>query len=229
MFWLTISWMPAAVSIASSPSAAAIVVDRRVRRRRVERHVAAEEAVGVEQPEQHVGVGDRRLAFHRGRSGAGPGSAPADSGPTFSRPNWSARASEPPPAPISTRSTDGTDTGNPEPFLNRYMRATSNVFVRSGSPCSMRHALAVVPPMSKHSSRSSPSRPANHEPASAPGGRSDLDEPDRDAGGVVGRDRRHRWTASSAPSRRSPPTRATSAVRRGTGRSPASSRRCTPW
>ena len=48
------------------------------------------------------------------------------------------------------------------------MRATSNVFVRSGSACSIRHALAVVPPMSKHNNRSSRMRRANHVPASAP-------------------------------------------------------------
>ncbi len=78
------------------------------------------------------------------------------------------RARLPPPAPISTRSTDGTDTGKPEPFLNRYMRATSKVVVSSGSKSLMRQDLAVVPPMSKHSRRRSPSLRANHEPASAP-------------------------------------------------------------
>ena len=68
------------------------------------------------------------------------------------------------------------------------MRATSNVFVSSGSPSAMRHDLAVVPPMSKHSRRSSPSRRANQLPASAPAAGPGLDEPDRRAGRVVGGD-----------------------------------------
>ena len=69
----------------------------------------------------------------------------------------------------------------------------------------MRHALAVVPPMSKHSRRSSPRRLANQLPASAPAAGPDSTSRIGDAGGVVGATRRHRWRASSAPSRRSPP------------------------
>ncbi len=42
---------------------------------------------------------------------AGPGSAPADSGPTVSAPNRSTRAIEPPPAPIEPTSTCGSATG----------------------------------------------------------------------------------------------------------------------
>src|SRR3954462_3203839 len=78
------------------------------------------------------------------------------------------RARLPPPAPISTRSTEGTESGKPEPFLKRYIRATSRVFVTSGSPPTIRQDLAVVPPMSKHSRRSSPRRRANQLPARAP-------------------------------------------------------------
>ena len=85
----------------------------------VERHVAAEEVAGVEQAEREVGVGDRRARRRRGRSTPGRDRRRRDSGPTFSRPRSSRRARLPPPAPISTRSTDGTDTGNPEPFLKR--------------------------------------------------------------------------------------------------------------
>ena len=66
------------------------------------------------------------------------------------------------------------------------MRATSNVFVSCGSPSMMRHDLAVVPPMSKHSRRRSPSRLANHDPASAP------------AAGPDSTSRIGDWAASSA-------------------------------
>ena len=48
------------------------------------------------------------------------------------------------------------------------MRATSKVVVSSGSPSWTMQDLAVVPPMSKHRRRSSPSRRANQLPASAP-------------------------------------------------------------
>ena len=44
---------------------------------------------------------------------AGPGSAPADSGPTVSDPNRSTRAIDPPPAPIEPTSTCGSATGWP--------------------------------------------------------------------------------------------------------------------
>ena len=47
---------------------------------------------------------------------AGPGSAPALSGPTRMRFMSSTPATEPPPAPISTISTTGTRTGSPLPF-----------------------------------------------------------------------------------------------------------------
>ena len=75
---------------------------------------------------------------------------------------------EPPPAPISIISMTGTRMGSPEPFLNRSARATSNSRATSGSPWSMTHALAVVPPMSKDSIRDSPARRASRAAAKAP-------------------------------------------------------------
>ena len=57
----------------------------------------------------------------------------------------------PPPAPISIISITGTLTGSPLPFLKRYLRSTSKCGAISGSPRSIRHALAVVPPMSNES------------------------------------------------------------------------------
>ena len=57
---------------------------------------------------------------------AGPGSDPALSGPTRICFILSTYASEPPPAPISTISITGIEIGIPEPFLNRYVLATSN-------------------------------------------------------------------------------------------------------
>ena len=80
----------------------------------------------------------------------------------------STRATEPPPAPISISSMTGTRIGRPEPFLKRSARATSNSRASSGSPPSMTQAFAVVPPMSKESSRPSPRRRAARAAASAP-------------------------------------------------------------
>ena len=52
----------------------------------------------------------------------------------------------PPPAPISIRSTIGSRTGRPLPFLKRRTRAVSNSVVTSGSPPEMRQAFAVGTP-----------------------------------------------------------------------------------
>ena len=77
----------------------------------VERHPAAEEVLAVEPAEHDVGVGDRRLACRRGRRRPGPGTAPAERGPTLKAPAWSTKAIEPPPAPIVCTSIIGTSTG----------------------------------------------------------------------------------------------------------------------
>ncbi len=55
----------------------------------------------------------------------------------------------PPPAPISIMSMTGVLMGSPLPRLKRCTRAASIMGAMSGRPCWMRHALAVVPPMSK--------------------------------------------------------------------------------
>src|SRR3954465_15685046 len=44
---------------------------------------------------------------------AGPGTAPAERGPTLKAPAWSTKAIEPPPAPIVCTSIIGTSTGQP--------------------------------------------------------------------------------------------------------------------
>ena len=75
---------------------------------------------------------------------------------------------EPPPAPISIMSIEGTSKGIPLPSRKRYMRLTSKLPVTSGFLSSIRQALAVVPPMSNDISRSSPSSSANQLAASAP-------------------------------------------------------------
>ena len=80
----------------------------------------------------------------------------------------STRAMEPPPAPISIISMTGTRIGRPEPFLKRSARATSNSRATSGSPPSITHALAVVPPMSNDSRRPAPRSRATRAAASAP-------------------------------------------------------------
>ncbi len=75
---------------------------------------------------------------------------------------------EPPPAPISISSTTGTSSGSPLPRLKRHTRATSNSRVICGSPSSMRQILAVVPPMSKASTRGAPVARAWCAAAAAP-------------------------------------------------------------
>ena len=88
------------------------------------------------------------------------------------RPSASTRAIEPPPAPISTISMTGMRTGSPLPFLKRDWRSISKVRPLSGSPSSIRQILAVVPPMSKESTRVSPRssamRPARMAPPAGP-------------------------------------------------------------
>ena len=75
---------------------------------------------------------------------------------------------EPPPAPISTISTTGIFTGSPLPFMKRWARSISKARDSRGSPSSIRQILAVVPPMSKDSTRSSPSSRAIAEAKTAP-------------------------------------------------------------
>ncbi|MFO1408910.1 MAG: hypothetical protein U1F06_00805 [Steroidobacteraceae bacterium] len=59
------------------------------------------------------------------------------------------RAIEPPPAPISIRSTTGTWMVMPLPRWKRCTRPTSKVGTTSAWPFWIRQDLAVVPPMSK--------------------------------------------------------------------------------
>ena len=107
MLAFTMRSMPHAASTTSSPSGSATSrwiaalggVD-------VEVHAAAGEAVGGEVAEHRVGVGHRRPRRRRGRNRPGPGTEPADSGPTSSAP-WRTRAIEPPPAPTLCTSTIG--------------------------------------------------------------------------------------------------------------------------
>ena len=91
---------------------------RRLRREPVDGvHVgvdlAAAEIGVVDPPESEVGVGCRCLRCRRVPYAAGPGTAPADRGPTWSFPKSSTQAMLPPPLPISTRSTTGTMIGYP--------------------------------------------------------------------------------------------------------------------
>ena len=72
------------------------------------------------------------------------------------RPSRSTTAMEPPPAPISTISITGMRSGRPLPLRKRWARATSKARVVCGWASSIRQILAVVPPMSKERTRSSP-------------------------------------------------------------------------
>src|SRR2546426_12472427 len=93
---------------------------------------------------------------------AGPGSAPALTGPTCSAPLGSNLAMEPPPAPISTMSTTGTFTGYPGKV--RVWNSLYSV-VTFGVLASTREHFAVVPPMSREITLGSPtSRPTAAAP-----------------------------------------------------------------
>ena len=103
----------------------------------VQRHASAEEVAGIEPTEEEVRVGDRRLRAPAPVAG-GPGSAPADCGPTR-RPPASSHASEPPPAPIVWMSTRDISTGRP----------SSSVSIETlGCPSTIRLRSKDVPPMS---------------------------------------------------------------------------------
>jgi hypothetical protein len=76
--------------------------------------------------------------------------------------------SDPPPAPISIISITGMRTGIPEPFRNRSARAISKRRAVWGRASSIRQSLAVVPPMSKESTASSPRSRASFAARIAP-------------------------------------------------------------
>ncbi len=104
--------MPSAASDGLEAEALGELADDPPGRVGVERHLAAEEALGVEAAEHDVRVGDRRLvaaAAVAGRAGHGAGAA----GPTRKAPASSIQAIEPPPAPIVWMSNIGTSTGWP--------------------------------------------------------------------------------------------------------------------
>ena len=100
----------------------------------------------------------------------GPGAALAESGPTWITP-ISARAIEPPPAPISTRSMAWMFIGIPLPGWSR-IRCSSNSRIVWGMPPAISESFAVVPPMSKATRSAWPvSRPytaAMSAPAAGP-------------------------------------------------------------
>src|SRR3990167_1641330 len=86
----------------------------------------------------------------------GPGSAPADCGPTRKAPPRSNQAMDPPPAPTLWMSSMGTATGTPP---------TLPSFVVASSPLSSRATSVEVPPISKLMTRW---RPASRARARAP-------------------------------------------------------------
>src|ERR671917_441893 len=81
----------------------------------------------------------------------GPGSAPADVGPTLSVPSGESQAIEPPPAPTVTTSIIG--------ILDGYSPTEPSV-VSAGSPSMTTVTSVEVPPPSQVSTRSKPAVPA---------------------------------------------------------------------
>ena len=106
--------MPAAHSATGIPSAAASAPTAAARPPRGpggRRRRAA--CAGSSVPEHDVGVGHRRLGAAARRTRPGPGTAPADRGPTRSAPPASRQAIDPPPAPTVWMSTIGSAIGRP--------------------------------------------------------------------------------------------------------------------
>src|SRR5919206_2777355 len=89
----------------------------------------------------------------------GPGSAPADFGPTLSVPSGDSQAIEPPPAPTVTTSIIG--------ILDGYSPTEPSV-VRVGSPSITTVTSVEVPPPSQVSTRSNPAVPAMSAAPRAP-------------------------------------------------------------
>ena len=112
--------------------------------------------------EQQVGVGDRRLGRRRARSRPGPGSAPAERGPTRSAPPGRASRSSRRRRPTVWTSTIGSWITRP-PISRESVRRTR--------PSSTTQTSHEVPPMSKPSAL-----PSAAEPRQQPGA-------DRAAGG----------------------------------------------
>ena len=77
-------------------------------------------------------------------------------------------AIDPPPAPISIISITGALIGRPEPLVKRCTRAASSRGEISARPPSIMQAFAVVPPMSKDSTSSSPAALPNSAVAMPP-------------------------------------------------------------
>src|SRR5919205_3195029 len=89
----------------------------------------------------------------------GPGSAPADRGPTLSVPSGEIQAIEPPPAPTVTTSIIGILLG---------YRPTEPSVVSVGSPSTTTVTSVEVPPPSQVSTRSKPAAPATRAAPRAP-------------------------------------------------------------
>ena len=219
MFWLTSSCTPAAVSATSTPRAAGDLGHRLARRPRVEGHVAAEEVVGVEDAEQQIGVGDRRLGAAlavAGRARVGAGRLRPDL--------QQAEVVDPGERAAAGADLDQVDRRHGDREARALLEAVDAGDLEARSTararaCSMRQVLAVVPPMSKHSRRSSPRRRAYQAPASAPAAGPDSTRRIGSAGGVLGRHdaavrQHHQHRAAEALV-----GAATSAARRGRARS----------
>ena len=114
-----------------------------------ERHgITLQARIGVESGEVVTGdpfggstmaTGDCLNLAARLEEHAGPGAAPALSGPTVSAPPASMRAIDPPPAPIVWMSSAGRRIGNPP---------TERCGAGSGTPPRTRQTSVLVPPMS---------------------------------------------------------------------------------
>ena len=92
----------------------------------------------------------------------------------------------PPPAPISIMLTAGTATGMPLDRVNRRERATSSSSVIGIAPSRMRHAFAVVPPMSNDRTSRQRERLRESGAPHGPRHRPRVDEPQREVGRGLG-------------------------------------------
>ena len=181
MFSLTMLWMPAAASStlhaeglrrASARWPSRTARDRAPSRRRGNSPARDSRAAGRRR--------SRSAPCRRGRSRPGrarrrrcrgrPSAGPCDRRGRSSRRRRRSR---------SGRST-GTLSGRPEPLRKRRTRAASNSWACSGAPFSIRHILAVVPPMSNEMTGPRPISLAVERSRHRAGRRTGLDQADRE-------------------------------------------------
>ena len=182
---LASSMMPWAACSAVRPHGVGQAPDRRPGGGQVQGHAPTQEGIRASAgpgPDWHRSPWARS---RRARSRPGPGSAPADSGPTSKAPPGSRRAMEPPPAPMVCMSTMGTATG-----IAGHPTLAGQAWL-PGDQGHVRGGPAHVEAQQPLATRQPTDEAGPHQAA----GRSRQQQAHRTPGGLF---RRHRLAASSA-------------------------------